>query len=172
MANIKTFTVSENEVGQRLDYFVSQIEKDLGRNYIKELIKDGYITLNDKQAKPSKKLKLNDVINYVEQPLKVIDVQPQNIDLDILYEDKDIILVNKPRGMVVHPAPGTVDKTLVNALLFYTKDLSGINGVLRPGIVHRIDKDTSGILVVAKNDHAHNELAKQFKDHSINREYH
>ncbi len=167
-----SFIVDESGEGKRFDVFVAEKEEELGRNYVKQLIKDGYIVVNNQVEKPSKKLSQGDeIIVEFKPPQKLEDIEPQNLPIDIIYEDSDVILVNKPAKMVVHPAPGSPKYTLVNALLYHTKDLSGINGILRPGIVHRIDKDTTGILVVAKNDNAHLFLSKQFEEHSINREY-
>ena len=129
------------------------------------------VLINGKIAKSKVKLLTGDMIKIEIPKPKELKVEAENIHLDIIYEDKDIIIVNKPKNMVVHPAPGNYEGTLVNALLYHCTDLSGINGIIRPGIVHRIDKDTSGILVIAKNDLAHNDLAAQFKEHSIKREY-
>ncbi|MGL5244396.1 MAG: RluA family pseudouridine synthase, partial [Sarcina sp.] len=144
---------------------------ELSRSFIQGLFENEKVLINGKIQKGKLKLSTNDIITLeVPQP-EELKVEAENITLDIIYEDNDIIIVNKPKDMVVHPAPGNYTGTLVNALLHHCKDLSGINGVIRPGIVHRIDKDTSGILVVAKNDVAHNKLAEQFKEHSIKREY-
>ena len=141
------------------------------RSFIQGLIADKAVTVNGKIIKSNYKLKSNDeIVIILPEPIE-LDVKAENIDLNIVYEDSDVIVINKPKNMVVHPAPGNYTGTLVNGLLYHCKDLSGINGVIRPGIVHRIDKDTTGILVIAKNDEAHNSLAKQFKDHSIKREY-
>lgn len=165
------FLVEENEVNLRLDVFIAGKMYDKSRAYIQNLIKEGNVVISGKVKKSNYKLKLNDVVEFSIPDNEKLDVEPENIPLDVLYEDKDVIVVNKPQGMVVHPAPGNYTGTLVNALLYHCTDLSGINGVLRPGIVHRIDKDTSGILVVAKNDAAHNSLAAQLKEHSMNRVY-
>ena len=132
---------------------------------------EGHIWVNGKNEKPSYRVKENDVVEYEEKELVPSEMKKENIPLDIVYEDEDLMVINKPRGMVVHPANGHHEGTLVNALLGYCTDLSGINGVERPGIVHRIDKDTSGLLVVCKNDFAHNEIAKQLKDKTMHREY-
>ena len=141
------------------------------RSYIQGMIEEGYVLVNNKKVKSNYKLKLNDVIKTtIKEPVE-LEVKKENIPIDILYEDSDVIVVNKPKGMVVHPAPGNYEGTLVNALLYHCKDLSSINGVIRPGIVHRIDKDTTGVLVVAKNDEAHVKLSEQLKDHSMKREY-
>ncbi len=170
------FTISaQNEHKNfRLDKFLSDLaDLNLSRNQIQRLIKTGCVTLEDNEIVDcSYKVKLGDSFQIEIPPLKEADPQPQNIPLDIVYEDNDLIVVNKPSGMTVHPAPGAYDKTLVNALLYHCKDnLSGIGGVKRPGIVHRIDKETSGLLVVAKNDIAHQHLSEQFFNHSIERTY-
>lgn len=161
--------VKDNSI--RIDKYISD-NTELTRNFIQILMDESNILVNGKKVKPSYKVSCNDVIEINIPEKKDLEVLPQDIDIDILYEDNDIIIVNKKKGMVVHPANGNHENTLVNAILAHCKDsLSGINGVIRPGIVHRIDKDTSGILVIAKNDDAHNNLAKQFKEHSINRVY-
>lgn len=165
------FIIDEEAVNIRLDVFISNSFEDMSRSYIQKLIEDKNVMVNGQFKKSNYKLRLHDSI-YIELPeLKELVVEAENIPLDILYEDEDIVVVNKEQGMVVHPAPGNYKGTLVNALLYHCKDLSGINGVIRPGIVHRIDKDTSGILVIAKNDKAHKKLAEQLKDHSMKREY-
>ncbi len=156
----------------RVDKYISQIDNQLTRSYIQTLIENGNILVNDITVKTSYKVSDGDIITIDVPENRVLEVLPQDIDLDIVYEDNDIIMVNKPKGMVVHPAHGNYQGTLVNAILAHCKgNLSGINGVIRPGIVHRIDKDTTGILVIAKNDNAHKHLAMQFKEHSINRIY-
>ena len=164
-------TYLENDF-DRIDKFIAENIDDLSRNAVGMLIEQGLVLVNDKSVSKSYKLKKNDAI-IIEIPEPVDDkAQPENIPLDIVYEDSDLLVVNKPKGMVVHPAPGNYSGTLVNALLYHCGDsLSGINGVIRPGIVHRIDKDTSGLLIVAKNDNAHNFLAEQIKEHSFTREY-
>lgn len=156
----------------RLDKFISENADDLSRNAVSGLIEKGAVFVNGNTVSKSYKLKIGDEI-IVEIPEPVSDkAEPENISLDIAYEDNDLLVVNKPKGMVVHPAPGNYTGTLVNALLYHCGgSLSGINGVIRPGIVHRIDKDTSGLLIVAKNDNAHNFLAAQIKEHSFTREY-
>lgn len=165
------FTVLDDENNIRIDKALSVRFKDVSRSHLQNLIENGSVKVNDKNIKSNYKLKINDRVR-VEIPEPVsLTVEPEDIDINILYEDSDIIVVDKIQGMVVHPAPGNYSGTLVNALLYHCKDLSGINGVIRPGIVHRIDKDTSGILVIAKNDYSHIKLAEQFKDHSITREY-
>ena len=161
------------EAGARLDKFISeQTGGELTRSAAVKLIEDGNCTVNGKAVAKNYKLKSGDKI-LIEIPEAVdVDILPENIPLDIVYEDNDLLVVNKPKGMVVHPAPGHYSGTLVNALMYHCKDsLSGINGEIRPGIVHRIDKDTSGLLIVAKNDTAHKGLAAQIKEHSFTREY-
>lgn len=166
------YTVTQEEEGKRLDQFLAGELTERSRSYIKELIKEGRATQNGKEAKASSRLKIDDQIILTVPPLKELTVLPENIPLDILYEDEDVILINKGKDMVVHPCPGRYSGTLVNALLYHCKDqLSGINGILRPGIVHRIDKDTTGVLVVCKNDMAHQSLAMQLKEHTITRKY-
>lgn len=163
--------VFDENVPVRLDVFLSQYFQDKSRSHIQKLIEDELVTVNGKIKKSNYKLKFQDEISVTLKEPVSLNVEPEEIPLDILYEDKDVIVVNKPQGMIVHPASGVKTGTLVNALLNHCSDLSGINGVTRPGIVHRIDKDTSGVLVVAKNDNSHNKLAKQLKDHSMTREY-
>ena len=159
------------DAGKRLDLYISQ-NTDYSRNSVQILLDNGDISVNDKTVTKSYKIKAGDVVEITVQPPKETEIIAENIPLDIYYEDKDLLVVNKPKGMVVHPANGNESGTLVNALMYHCKDsLSGINGEIRPGIVHRIDKDTSGLLVVAKNDIAHEHLARQFKEHSITRVY-
>lgn len=155
----------------RLDVFLSKVYEDKSRNHFQNLIEQEKILVNNKPCKSKYKVKIDDEIILEDFEPKLLKVTPQDIPLNIVYEDKDIIVINKPQGMVVHPAPGSYDGTLVNALLYHCKDLSSINGVIRPGIVHRIDKDTSGILVVAKNDFSHNILAEQLQQHTMKRTY-
>lgn len=165
----ETLICEEN--GIRLDAFVSGACY-VSRSLAADIIDQGLVTVNGKTSKKSAKLSNGDEIKVEIPDLSEPEAIPQDIPLDIVYEDSDLLVVNKPKGMVVHPAPGNPDGTLVNALLFHCKgSLSGINGVLRPGIVHRIDKDTSGLLIVAKNDKSHNHLAEQIKEHSFTREY-
>lgn len=160
-----------DEGGDRIDSYIAGLMKNLSRSYIQKLIEDGHVLVNGKKVKSNYKARKDDIIDVdVPEPVK-LDVNPEDIKLDILYEDEDVLVVNKPQGMVVHPAAGNYSGTLVNALLKHCKNLSGINGVLRPGIVHRIDKDTSGALLVAKNDRAHRLLAEQIKEHTVNRCY-
>ena len=166
------FVVDKDNVSKRLDIYLSENIEDVTRSYIKTLIDDSKILVNNKKEKSGYKLKLNDIIDVTLEEKKSENIVAQDIPLEILYEDDDIIIVNKPKGMVVHPANGNYTGTMVNSLMYsHQGKLSSINGVIRPGIVHRIDKDTSGILVVAKNDNAHKKLAAQFKVHSIKRKY-
>lgn len=169
--NMFKFMIDSYSEDLRLDIYLSENIKDKSRSYIQNLIKSEKVLINGNTKKGSYKLKLNDEVEVEIPENEKLDVEPENIPIDIVYEDRDVIVVNKAQGMVVHPAPGNYSGTLVNALLYHCTDLSGINGVLRPGIVHRIDKDTSGILVVAKNDMAHKKLAEQLKEHSMNRIY-
>ena len=164
--------VPQEYEGERIDKFLSILIENASRNSIQKLIEDGKVLANGNAVNKKYKVKIDDEISVLPSELKPLDAEPENIPLDIVYEDDDLLVVNKPRGMVVHPAPGNYSGTLVNALLYHCKDsLSGINGILRPGIVHRIDKDTSGLLIVAKNDRAHIGLAEQIKEHSFTREY-
>jgi pseudouridine synthase, rluA family len=168
----KIIEVDENSQGKRLDIYLSEKFNELSRSRIKKLIEEELILLNDKAQKPSTKLNLNDVITVKKFSDEKKEIISQNIALDIVYEDDDVLIINKPRGMVVHPANGNYENTLVNALLHYLGDnLSSVNGIERAGIVHRIDKDTSGLLLVAKNDKAHIHLAEQLKNHTITRKY-
>ena len=157
--------------GERIDKFISD-KLDISRSRVQKLIEDGYVTVNGETAKSSQKVESTDIIMVEIPEAKPVEIVAEDILLDILYEDNDVIVINKPKGMVVHPANGNYTGTLVNAIMAHCKDnLSGINGEIRPGIVHRIDKDTSGVLVVAKNDKAHIALAKQLKEHSMTRIY-
>ncbi|WP_123053545.1 RluA family pseudouridine synthase [Clostridium sp. JN-1] len=167
----KRFVVDNDFNNKRLDIFLTKCIDDKSRSHIQGLISDGMVKVNGIVKKSNYKLKQEDSVEITIPDPVSLNIEPEDIKLDILYEDSDLIVVNKPQGMIVHPAPGVYSGTLVNALLNHCKDLSGINGVMRPGIVHRIDKDTSGVLVAAKNDNAHNKLAYQFKEHSITREY-
>jgi 23S rRNA pseudouridine1911/1915/1917 synthase len=167
----KEFLISKDYEGMRLDVFLSSRFEEKSRSYIQGLIKREDVKVNGKLKKSNYRLRHGDIVIFNIPEAVPLDIAGEDIPIEILYEDKDVIVVNKPQGMVVHPAPGNYNGTLVNALLNHCKDLSGINGVTRPGIVHRIDKDTSGILVVAKNDLAHNKLAEQLKDHSMTRIY-
>ena len=157
---------------QRLDKFIAVNYEDLSRSYIQKLMTDNLVSVNDRIEKPSYRVCEGDRIRLTVPESVIPDIIPDDIPLDIIFEDDDILIVNKPKNMVVHPAAGNYTGTLVNALMFHCKDaLSGINGCLRPGIVHRIDKDTTGLLVVCKNDIAHRNVAAQLKEHSINRRY-
>ncbi len=166
------FSVSEEEAGQRIDLYLSNAQEELSRSYISRLITEGRVLINGAAVKKSSVKTANgDRVTLMVPESVIPDILPEDIPLDILYEDQDVIVVNKPKGMVVHPSFGHFSGTLVNALLFHCKDLSGINGVLRPGIVHRIDKDTTGSIIACKNDFSHESLARQLKDHSIKRLY-
>ena len=158
--------------GERLDAFLARCAEDLSRSAAQKLIEEGAVMRNGKPGKKNDKLNMGDAIEYEIPEAKPVDIVPTEMKLDIVYEDDDLLVINKPKGLVVHPAAGHQDDTLVNGLMYALgEDLSGINGELRPGIVHRIDKDTSGLLAVAKNDHAHIMLASQLKDHSMARTY-
>lgn len=165
------FTI-ENDSSERIDRYLSEVYDDRSRSFLQKLIKDGYVTVNEKPVKANYRLSFGDRVEVTLPEPKEPDIVPEDIPLDILYEDEDVILVNKPKQMVVHPAPGHYSGTLVNALMYHCGDeLSGINGMMRPGIVHRIDMDTTGSLVICKNDMAHQSLSEQLKDHTINRIY-
>ena len=166
------FIISSEVAGERLDKAVSILCENISRSSAQLLIEDGNVLVNGSVANKKTTLKVGDTVSIELPEPKELDVTPENIPLDIVYEDEHLLVVNKPKGMVVHPAAGNYNGTLVNALLYHCGDsLSGINGVIRPGIVHRIDKDTSGLLIVAKTDVAHNGLAEQIKEHSFKREY-
>lgn len=166
------FCVDENNSKNRIDKFLADNIDEITRSAVAQLIEKGNVKVNDKLINKNYKLKLSDSIEITIPDPVEYEAKAENIELDIVYEDDDLIVVNKPKGMVVHPAAGNYSGTLVNALLYHCKDnLSGINGVLRPGIVHRIDKNTSGLLIVAKNDSSHKCLAEQIKEHSFTREY-
>lgn len=166
-----TFTVEEDAPRQRLDIWLNAKLPDRSRSHVQKLIADGLVTVNAAQVKASHKLTGGEVINVQEITAAEVEYLPENLPLDILYEDAEIIVINKARGMTVHPAETVKSGTLVNALLYHCKDLSGINGVKRPGIVHRLDKDTSGVMVVAKTDAAHLSLAAQIKSKTATRTY-
>ena len=169
---METIKINEESVGKRIDSFIPSIKKDISRSMVQKLIKEENIKVNGKETKHSYKLKLNDEIEISIPEAKEIDLKAQDIPLDIIYEDDDIIVINKPKGMVVHPANGNPDGTLVNAVMAICKDsLSGIGGEIRPGIVHRLDKDTSGAIIVAKNDKAHVNLSEQLKEHKVKKTY-
>ena len=170
---IHEIDVLESQSGIRIDKFLSDELPEMSRSYIQKLIKDDQVTVNGKIVKANYKLGANDFVVVCQPELKEPDILAENIPLHILYEDDDLLIINKPKGMVVHPSAGHYSGTLVNALMFYCKDeLSGINGVMRPGIVHRIDMDTTGSLLVCKNDFSHQHIAQQLKEHSIRRVYH
>lgn len=167
------FEITEDMDGERIDKCLAQLIETLSRSFIQKLIKDGNLYVNDEPVKGSYRLHTDDVIDFQLPESLEPDIEPEDIPLDILYEDKDVIVINKPKGMVVHPAAGHYSNTLVNALMFHCgADLSGINGVLRPGIVHRIDRDTTGSIIACKNDLSHKSIAEQLKNHSIRRVYH
>ena len=168
---MQTFIVTFKETNERLDKALSLFRSDLSRTYIGKLIDEGKVLVNSKQEKASYKVKENDEITLLEIEETKSDIKEEDIPLDIVYEDDDIMIINKVQGMVVHPANGHYSGTLVNALMYQADSLSSINGVVRPGIVHRIDKDTSGLICIAKNDNAHHFLAEQLKDHTMAREY-
>ena len=172
MSDYFKLIVGEDMVGERLDKFVSSSLSDITRSFVQKLIDKKNISVNSNYKSCNYKIRYNDIIEVNIPSPEIIKTLPENIPLNIIYKDDDLLVVNKPKGMVVHPAVGNFTGTLVNALLYHCGDtLSGINGEIRPGIVHRIDKDTSGLLIVAKNDYAHNKLALQIKEHSFNREY-
>lgn len=167
---MSNLTLIADEENIRIDRYLS-LHSDLSRSFLQKLSEEGKILVNGKPVKGSYKTVLNDEIIVEVPEMQNLEALPENIPLDILYEDSDLIVINKPKGMVVHPASGNYSHTLVNALLYHCKDLSGINGVLRPGIVHRIDKDTTGCIIVCKNDFAHVEIAKQLESKTCHREY-
>ena len=162
---------SPASAGQRIDKVLPEFNADWSRTQMQDWIKDGLISVNGKEVKSNYKVKMNDTIEVTEKEVVEADIQPENLDLDIYYEDDDVAIVYKPKGMVVHPSAGHYTGTLVNGLMYQMKNLSGINGEVRPGIVHRIDKDTSGLLMVAKNDIAHRGLVDQLVDKSVTRKY-
>ncbi|WP_270181804.1 RluA family pseudouridine synthase [Alkalihalobacillus sp. CinArs1] len=165
------FTVSTENKGQRIDKVIPTFDQDWSRSQVQTWIKEEQVQVNGEVVKGNYKVSENDeIVVSVPEP-ETLEVVPEDLDLDIVYEDQDVLVVYKPRGMVVHPAPGHPSGTLVNGLMHQVRDLSGINGVIRPGIVHRIDKDTSGLLMVAKNDHAHESLVKQLQAKTVNRRY-
>ena len=167
-----TMEVSAEQVGTRIDVAVAGMVEDLTRSGAQKLLSENRVQVNGAAVSKNYKLKAGDTVEVTVPEPTMLEVEPQNIPLTIVYEDDDLLVVDKPKGMVVHPAAGNPDGTLVNALMYHCGDrLSGINGVIRPGIVHRIDKDTSGLLIVAKNDFAHLHLAEQIKEHSFTREY-
>jgi 23S rRNA pseudouridine1911/1915/1917 synthase len=171
MGEKRRLMVGDAESGMRADKYIADRIEGLSREKIKDVFVQGDVLLNGNAAKPSVRVKSGDCLELELPDVKMLSVEAQNIPLSIVYEDRDVAVIDKPQGMVVHPAPGNYDGTMVNALLYHMKDLSTINGVIRPGIVHRIDKDTSGLLVVAKNNTAHIALAEQFAAHTITRAY-
>lgn len=171
MTECVTFTTTDGDKNTRLDIYLSDKVEGVSRSFIQKLISSSNITVNGKSVKSNYKINTNDLIKIEFPAPEPLELVPEDIPLDVLYEDDDIIVINKQRGLVVHPAVGNYQGTLVNALLKHCHDLSGINGVVRPGIVHRLDKDTSGVMVVAKNDQAHYSLAKQIKDRTASRRY-
>ncbi|MGK0576415.1 RluA family pseudouridine synthase [Macrococcus capreoli] len=171
MEEIYNFLIEAEEVGARIDKYLTDSNDDWSRNQIQDWIKLGLVLVNGKPVKANYKLRLDDEIIVTEKPVEEIDLQAEDLGIEIYYEDKDVAIVYKPKGMVVHPAPGHPNGTLVNGLMYAIKDLSGINGEIRPGIVHRIDKDTSGLLMIAKNDIAHRGLVEQLVDKSVTRKY-
>ncbi|MGK5091207.1 RluA family pseudouridine synthase [Deltaproteobacteria bacterium TL4] len=171
MTSSFTHKVTESESGSRIDRVLSTLKEISSRVEGQRLLKEGWITVNQQHVSPAKKLCKNDVIEISMPPPEPLEINPEAGDLEILFEDSEVIVINKSPGVVVHPAPGHTSGTLVNYLLHHCHDLSGIGGVLRPGIVHRLDKDTSGALVIAKTDQAHQHLAKQFHEHTIHRIY-
>jgi 23S rRNA pseudouridine1911/1915/1917 synthase len=166
-----TMTIELEHAGERIDKALSTIQEEWSRSQISNWVTDGVIKVNGEDVKPKYKVKIGDVIEVNVPEPESLEVIPEDLNLEIVYEDQDVLVVNKPKGMVVHPAPGHLSGTLVNGLMHHCKDLSGINGVLRPGIVHRIDKDTSGLLMVAKNDHAHHSLVEQLVNKTVTRKY-
>ncbi len=169
---METYIVKQEEQGKRLDVYISSKNNDLTRTAVQRMIEEENIVVNDKKQKVAYKIACGDIINIEKVEAKPIELKAQDIPIEIIYEDKDIIVVNKPKGMVVHPANGNPDGTLVNAIMSICKDsLSGIGGEIRPGIVHRLDKDTSGILIVAKNDKAHVNMSEQIKKHEVKKTY-
>lgn len=170
--NEVVFEILPEMEGERIDKCISNYLEDLSRSYIQKIIKDGNVFVNDAAVKANYKVKTDDKVRFVIPDCVEPDIPAQDIPLDILYEDADILIVNKPKNMVVHPAPGHYEGTLVNAVMYHCKgELSGINGVMRPGIVHRIDKDTTGSVIICKNDEAHNAIAELLKTHDITRKY-
>lgn len=163
--------ITENQAGERIDRFLAD-SQDLTRSFLQKILKEGAVIVNGKSVKANYKLRKGDRIEFEIPEAVEPDIVAEDIPLSILYEDADVLVVDKPKGMVVHPAAGHYSRTLVNAVMYHCKgELSGINGVLRPGIVHRIDRDTTGSIIICKNDMAHNEIARQLKEHSINRRY-
>lgn len=170
METIK-YLITKEVAGDRVDKVLVALNSEWSRTYVQQLLKEGNVLVNDRPVKQNYRCVVDDLVIVKIPELKELAVKPEQLHLDVIYEDQDIIVINKPKGMVVHPAPGHETGTLVNGLLAYCQDLSGINGVLRPGIVHRLDKDTSGLIMVAKNDHAHENLVNQLVNRSVIRKY-
>ncbi|MER1984688.1 MAG: RluA family pseudouridine synthase [Solibacillus sp.] len=168
---VTTITIEVEQAGERIDKALAGIQTEWSRSQVGNWLDAGHILVNDESVKAKYKVKAGDVITVDVPAVEDLEIIPEALDLEIVYEDADVLVVNKPRGMVVHPAPGHASGTLVNGLMHHCKDLSGINGVARPGIVHRIDKDTSGLLMVAKNDHAHTSLVNQLVEKTVTRKY-
>lgn len=167
-----SYQIGVGEDDERLDIWLTTAVSGLSRSYIQKCIKDGQVSVNEKPAKAGYRLRVDDEVSFLIPEAAEPEVEAEDIPLAVLYEDEDVLVVDKPKGMVVHPAPGHYSGTLVNAVLWHCKgQLSGINGILRPGIVHRIDRDTTGSLIVCKNDQAHRRIAEQLKQHSLNRTY-
>lgn len=166
-----TYKILEAQKGERIDKALASLESDWSRSQIQIWLKDGAVLVNGETVKTNYKVKPDDVVTVSVPDAEPLDIEAENLNLEIVYEDEDVLVVNKPRGMVVHPAPGHTSGTLVNGLMYQVKDLSGINGIMRPGIVHRIDKDTSGLLMVAKNDKAHVSLVDQLVKKTVTRKY-
>lgn len=166
-----SYTIEEQQQGERIDKAISSIQTEWSRTQISNWITEGIVKVNGETVKAKYKVKAGDVVEIIVPEAEPLDVIAENLALEIVYEDADVLVVNKPKGMVVHPAPGHMTGTLVNGLMYHCKDLSGINGILRPGIVHRIDKDTSGLLMVAKNDVAHESLVEQLVNKTVTRKY-
>ncbi|OEC02630.1 pseudouridine synthase [Lysinibacillus sphaericus] len=166
-----SYTIEEQQQGERIDKAVSSIQNEWSRTQISNWITEGIVKVNGEAVKAKYKVKAGDVVEIIVPEAEPLDVIAENLDLEIVYEDADVLVVNKPKGMVVHPAPGHMTGTLVNGLMYHCTDLSGINGIMRPGIVHRIDKDTSGLLMVAKNDKAHESLVEQLVNKTVTRKY-
>ncbi|MEH7151481.1 RluA family pseudouridine synthase [Bacillus thuringiensis] len=171
MSEVVQVTVAAEQKNERIDKFVTGLNNEWSRSQVQQWIKDDVVTVNGKAVKVNYKVKEEDEITVTIPEPEALDIQPEDLNLEIYYEDADVLVVNKPRGMVVHPAPGHTSGTLVNGLMHHCTDLSGINGVMRPGIVHRIDKDTSGLLMVAKNDMAHESLVNQLVAKTVTRRY-
>ncbi|MGM9944503.1 MAG: RluA family pseudouridine synthase [Lysinibacillus sp.] len=168
---VVTYTIEEQHAGERIDKAVSSLQTEWSRTQIGNWVSEGVLTVNGEVVKPKYKVKTGDVIEITVPEAEELEIVAEDLNLEIVYEDADVLVVNKPRGMVVHPAPGHTTGTLVNGLMYHCKDLSGINGVMRPGIVHRIDKDTTGLLMVAKNDVAHESLVNQLVAKTVTRRY-